>query len=281
MGSYANAVPTDRIAVVVSTAHEDLARTQLRQWKGISILARPIDRGPAVDLLLALGRILARNPEATVVVAPAHHYVPNADVLVSSLLTAAMTSSTTPIVLAGATMNGVRAGERSVVPGARRDGRVFSIKRVVVHAAPAQTKRLRAEGALWDTGAFAGRAADLWRALAAKLPSEAATVESLWAEDSTTLTSVGAAFRSMPEAPSPAMWWQGCKDIGVLPVAGSGWNAWSSPEQVMDSLSDPHDLESVLARIYQRQQGIDRAQLRRRFRAEARLRHVSSVCPLR
>jgi mannose-1-phosphate guanylyltransferase len=278
---YANVVSPDRIAVVVSTAHEDLARTQLRQWKGINILSRPINHGPAVDMLLALGRVLARDPDAKVVVAPAHHYVPGASVLVSSLVTAALGLGNTPVILAGAAINGVRASDHSIVPGPRRDGRVFSIKRVVASASPAQLKRLRAEGALWDTSAFTGAAARVWKMLAEKLPTEAATIESLWAEDSTVLTSVGSAFRYMPEVAFGGIWWQGCKDIGVVPVSGSGWNAWNSPEQVMDSLSDPHDLESVLARIYQRQQGIDRAQLRRRFRAEARLRRMTAVCPLR
>jgi hypothetical protein len=83
-----------------------------------------------------------------------------------------------------------------------------------------------------------------------------------------------AAFQRMPATIHEGALWQGTKDLGVIPVHGSGWNAWSTPEQVMNSLSDPLDIDRLLSRIYQRQHGITRAQMRRRFRAEARLREV-------
>src|ERR1019366_1797785 len=57
VASYAVLLPRERITVVVSTKHEDLARTQLRQWRGISILARPLDCGSTVDLLIPLTSI--------------------------------------------------------------------------------------------------------------------------------------------------------------------------------------------------------------------------------
>jgi hypothetical protein len=61
-------------------------------------------------------------------------------------------------------------------------------------------------------------------------------------------------------------------------VRGSGWSAWSSPEQVMESLRDPHQLDRLLCRIHQHQQGIDPAQLRRRFRSEASQRSTPALC---
>jgi len=49
---------------------------------------------------------------------------------------------------------------------------------------------------------------------------------------------------------------------------------------VMDSIRDPLDLEQLLSRIYQQQWGLDRVQLRRQFRREARDRSVPSCAVL-
>ena len=275
VASYAALVPRERITVVVSTKHEDLARTQLRQWRGISILARPLDCGSTVDLLFALGRIVARAPDTAVIVAPAYHYLPGASVLAGSLVAAGLALAASPIIVAGAAMNGAGAGDRIVVPGPGLDGRVLSVRRLVEHAAPSEVRQLKASGALWDTRAFAARAADLWKLAARKLPVRTAIVESLWAAGTmVSPDSVEAAFQRMPATIHRGTLWQGTKDLGVIPVHGSGWNVWSSPEQVMNSLSDPLDLDRLLSRIYQRQHGITRAQMRRGFRTEARIREV-------
>jgi mannose-1-phosphate guanylyltransferase len=134
VSSYAALVPTERVTVVVSSKHEDLARTQLRPWRSVGILARPLDRGPAVDVLFALGGILAHAPDAAVIVAPAYHYVPGASVLAGSLVAAGLALATSPIIVAGAAMNEVTAGGRVVVSGAVLDGRVLSVLRLVEDA---------------------------------------------------------------------------------------------------------------------------------------------------
>ena len=274
VASYAALVPRERITVVVSTKHEDLARTQLRQWRGIGILARPLDRGSTVDLLFALARVVVRAPDAAVIVAPAYHYVPGASELADSLVAAGPALTTSPIIVAGAAMTGVVGGDRILVPGPSLGGRVLSVCRLVEQACPPEARRLRASGALWDTGAFTARAVELWKLAARKLPIRTAIVESLWAGKMPSPESVGAAFQRMPGTIQEGALWQGIKDLGVIPVHGSGWDAWSSPEQVMSSLRDPLDLDRLLSRIYQRQHGITRSQMRRQFIAEARQREV-------
>ncbi len=274
VASYAELVPRERIAVVVSTKYEELARTQLRRWRGIAILSRPLNRGPSVDLLFALGRVVVRDPEAAVVVAPAYHYVSGASVLAGSLVAVGLALAASPIIIAGAEMTGVGNGERIVVPGGGLDGRLLSVRRLVDRASPSEARRLKSCGALWDTCAFTARAADLWKLARRKLPIRTAIVEDLWAGNMVSPDSVGAAFGRMPATIHEGALWHGTKDLGVIPVHGSGWNAWRTPQQVMNSLSDPLDLERLLARIYQRQHGITRAEMRRRFRAEARQREV-------
>jgi hypothetical protein len=150
----------------------------------------------------------------------------------------------------------------------------LSVGRLVEHASLTEARRLKARGALWDTCAFTARAPDLWKLGARKLPIRAAMVERLWSGKTMSPDSVEAAFQRMPSTIHEGALWQGTKDLGVLPVRGTGWNPWSTPEQVMHSLRDPLDVDRLLSRIYQRQYGITRAQLRRQFRAEARRREV-------
>jgi mannose-1-phosphate guanylyltransferase len=274
VASYAELVPQERMAVVVSTKYEELARTQLRQWRDLAILARPLNRGSSVDLLFALGRVVARAPDAAVIVAPAHHYVPGASVLAGSLVAAGLALATTPIIMAGAAMTVVEDGDRIVVPGPSVDGRVLSFGKLVEHASPSDARRLKARGALWDTGAFTARVADLWKLAARKLPMRTAMVENLWAGKMVSPELVSAAFQRMPATIHEGSLWQGTKDLGVIPVHGSGWTAWCTPEQVMNSFSNSFELDKLFSRIYQRHHGITHAQIRGQFRAEARLREV-------
>lgn len=254
VASYAALVPAENIVVVVSSAHEKLARQQLQRWGTIGILARTLNRGPAVDTLLALGRVVARDPDASVVVAPAYHFVTEPHVMTSALA-AAVAQPTAAIVLAGAVCPSM--GDRLIVTGARLGGRLLSVNRLVDRPPPAVARRLRSKGALWDTSAFAGRACDLWRLAARKLPAEATMVASLWSGGTASLTSVEAVFRHMPTDRATATLWLGPKDLAVLPIQGSGWSAWRSPEEVLDSMGDSVELERLLSRIYRRQQASD------------------------
>ena len=274
VASYADLVPRDRIAVVVSTKYEELVRIQLRAWRGLAILARPLNRGNAVDLLFALGRVVVRDPDAAVIVTPAYHYVPGASVLAGSLVAAGLALARSPIILAGVAMTGVEGGDDIVVPGPGLDGRVFSVNKLVERASPSDARQLKGCGALWDTGAFTARAADLWKLAMRKLPIRTAMVENLWAGKVVSPELVSAAFQRMPATIHEGSLWQATKDLGVIPVHGSGWNAWRTPEQVMNSFSNSFELDKLFSRIYQRQHGITRAQMRRRFRVEARLREV-------
>lgn len=268
---YARVVPTHNIVVVVGQTHASLACRQLQAWSGIGILARTLNRGPAVDTLLALGRVVARNPDAAVVVAPCHHFLAEPRLLVSALTTTALAAHTAPVVLAGAARLAAAGdegdamddslGDSLIVPGARLDGRLRAVSRLVDRPSPSQLHRLRARGALWDTGTFAAHASDLWRMAERSLPAEATMVAHLWSGRTASLSSVEAVFRHMPTGKVTSRLWQGPRDLAVLPIHGAGWSAWRSPEEVLDSIGDSMDLERLLSRIYRGQQASDRARV--------------------
>src|SRR4051812_29386417 len=67
----------DRISVVVTAHHENIARAQLAPYPGVELVIQPrnLDTGPG--LLLPLVRILARAESARVVFLPSDHHVSN------------------------------------------------------------------------------------------------------------------------------------------------------------------------------------------------------------
>jgi mannose-1-phosphate guanylyltransferase len=81
---YAGHVRAEHMVVVVASAQEALARAQLREWPGIDLVTRPAECGEGLDLLLSLGRVFSRSPDARVVVTPADHYVPRPEPFVNS-----------------------------------------------------------------------------------------------------------------------------------------------------------------------------------------------------
>lgn len=275
---YASLLPPEQIVVVVATKWKELARAQLRKWRDTCVVARPRNRGSAVDVMLGLRQIMACDPHATVVMAPADAYVPHARALVAPLAAAETALSKVPVILAGVPMNHAVLGDRLVVPGPPLTGRVRSVRRLVEHLPPEQVQRFKAKGALWDTSIYLARAATLWPLVAQQLPAEVAAGAGLGSDASPPRSSVQAAYRRTRVGQLATRRWQEIDGFGVIAVRGSGWSAWTTPQQVMDSLRDPHELEQLLSRIYQHQHGIDRAQLRRRFRHEAMQRPASTVC---
>lgn len=263
VAAYAPLIPPERISVVVPSAHEDVARTQLHEWPRTLILARPDDRGPTLDLLLALGRIVARAPEAPIFVAPAQHYVPGSAAMVGALAAASLSLSSTPVVLAGATIESLEQGSRFIVPGKRRNGRVREVAGMVGSTGLVQAERLRTAGGLWYTSAFTATASTLWRMAKRKLPDATRVVSDLWNEPRTPWAAIGEALGAAPDADYREELWEGSHNLGVVAVRGSGWNDWSSAERVMDSLRDGDELEWLLARIYRRQRELGASSVRR------------------
>jgi mannose-1-phosphate guanylyltransferase len=65
----------ERSVVVVSREREALARSQLAEGSSVDLVAQPSNCGTGPGVLLPLARVLARDPEALVVILPSDHYV--------------------------------------------------------------------------------------------------------------------------------------------------------------------------------------------------------------
>lgn len=72
---FSEIVPSENILVVTSEQYKGLVAEQLPQLKGDHILLEPFMRNTAPCIAYATYKIYAKNPEATVVIAPSDHLI--------------------------------------------------------------------------------------------------------------------------------------------------------------------------------------------------------------
>lgn len=247
---FAPLVSERRMVVVVPAAHEDLARTQLQSWRGVEIIARPGVVGARPDFLLPLGRVLARDPQADVVVVPAEHYVPRPESVRRAVEVAAARLRELPAVVLGVVGDRRTLVSTWIVPGRVLGDNLHSVAGFVNQPTAAHAERLLVAGALWNTSIVVASGPYLWRAAGRHLSHSLAN---LWAGGDVSHRALAAAYERMPKAELDSHFLRGLSDLAVARVAGSDWTDWSSPEHVIDSLQQPGELESLLSRIFWRQ----------------------------
>ncbi len=85
---FVRIIPKENIIVVTSEAYSDMVKEQLPEILPENVLAEPYRRNTAPCIAYAATKILSRNPEATMVVAPSDHYITNEALFVETIETA-------------------------------------------------------------------------------------------------------------------------------------------------------------------------------------------------
>jgi mannose-1-phosphate guanylyltransferase len=250
-------VPASRTVVVVAESHADVARAQLAGYRGVEIVAQPcnLDTGPGV--LLPLAHVLARDPYARVVVAPADHHVPNPRPMLAALAaTAVDTAVRDRVTLLGAVPDADELDLGWIVRGGRLSNppsRTPAWQVAELHDRPRRdaAAALRAEGALWSTLVLAGAARTLWETARAHLPAHVEAFDRYRA-------SIGRGFEATARARAyigmaPASFGRDVlahtTGLATIAVAGTGWSDWGAPERVLHSLRGSADLAPLLRRL--------------------------------
>jgi mannose-1-phosphate guanylyltransferase len=78
-------IPTDNILIVTSEQYGDLVKEQLPMMKEENILLEPHRRNTAPCIAYATYKLMKKNPEATVVVAPSDHLILNEDLFLETI----------------------------------------------------------------------------------------------------------------------------------------------------------------------------------------------------
>lgn len=247
--------PLERILVVVSAHHEQLAREQLHGYPGIELLIQPrnLDTGPG--LLLPLARIRARDPLARVAFLPSDHHVADAAPLLTAMRASADGPTRDRVTLIGVLPDNAETEYGWILRGAALSRRsrqaAFAVRRFQEKPNVEVAERLRSRGALWNTFISAGNVSTFWALARRHLPTHAGLFE--WYARRIGTPDEIAALHDIYAVMTPANFsadlLSKARDLAVVPVGGTGWCDWGSPQRVFQSLQGTPHLERLMHRI--------------------------------
>ena len=240
-----------RVSVIVSAAHENHARPQLAPYGDVELIVQPkgLDTGPGI--MMPLARVLVRDPDSRMVFLPSDHHVENSEPLTRALRESEQVADR--VALLGVTATAPETEYGWIVPGARVPGTpAYEVSEFVEKPDAVLAEALWHEGGLWNTFITAGPARLFWQLASEYLPEHAAWLEAYGhavgsAHETRMLER---AYHEMTRASFSRDVLQHCDGLAVIPVEGSGWSDWGSPQRVFASLAGTQSHRALVERIH-------------------------------
>jgi len=242
----------ERISVVVTAHHEALARAQLAPYPGVELVVQPRNLDTSPGLLLPLVRILARAGSARVVFLPSDHHVSNTAPITGALRGAQTGGLERRISLLGVAPTGPEVEYGWIIRGARIAGTEgFTVRRFHEKPTSAAAEVLWRSGGLWNTFILTGPARLFWDLAQRYLPGHTRRLERYAAAigGRCERDALDAAYDGMPAGNFSRDVLAHADALAVVPVAGSGWSDWGSPQRVFASLAGTDGHAHLVARI--------------------------------
>ena len=232
--------PPERTVVVAAESHADLAGRQLEPYPAVELIVQPTNLGTGPGAMLPLARVLARDPEAEVLIFPADHHVARPGQFLEACRNARATAAAAD---SGVALVGVPAERPDtdlgwIVPGdalARAAPGARSVLHFVEKPDEAAALNLLACGGLWNTLIVGGSADALWRLLERHLPRQAKIMAPLriFRTEPPTAWLLRLLYRSLDPADSSRDVLQRAAGLGVVCMVDSGWSDWGTPERLL------------------------------------------------
>ena len=124
----------------------------------VDVLVEPDSRAPAAAIAAAAAWVYARDPEGTLVIAPADHYIPDAVAFAAAIDAAARAAEAGGVVALGVPPTGPSVAYGYIAPGVGVAGGVRTVRRFVEKPELKVAKECVAAGYLWSSGHFIARA---------------------------------------------------------------------------------------------------------------------------
>jgi mannose-1-phosphate guanylyltransferase len=231
----------EHICIVVSQQHRGWWDPALSVVPEANVIVQPRSCGTANGILLPLLYIMARDPEARIVLLPSDHHVRDEQVLAVALRTAVQELSTRcdQILLIGILPEAEDPDLGYIVPGAR-DGAVSTVDRFVEKPDVPLARKLVEAGALWNAFIVATRVRALLRIFIQRFPTivigmQAVVAQSQFMPD----MSVAATdlYRDLPYLDFSRQILQGAESVlRVLQVPCCGWSDLGTPKRLAETL---------------------------------------------
>ena len=245
-------IPPERTVVVVGEGYEDLARLQLREFRGVEVVAQPADLGTGPGVLLPLSHVLARDPRAEVAVFPSDHHFRHVEPLRAAIAEAVVAAGRAPagLALLGAQADHPASDLGWIVPVPTADG-VTLVNRFVEKPAESRARQLLAAGGLWNTMVMVGAGAAFWDLCLTHLPAQTRAFGP-YVECAAT-PQAGAwrsrLYRDLDPADFSRAVLQNAEGLAVVPLVDAGWFDCGTPERLVEWLRKTSDRAGILPRL--------------------------------
>jgi mannose-1-phosphate guanylyltransferase len=249
-------VRSDRTVVVVADNQIDLARDQLAFFPGVEIVCQPRNRGTAAGVLLPLLHVLARDPDARVLVFPSDHYFRRESAFVAAARRAVRAAEEMPggVALLGAAAETAATDLGWIVPGracAPAAAGARQVEYFVEKPAPDRAADLLQRGSLWNTLVIAARGRALWDLARLHVPEVADQLTPYAAgigrPDSRAL--LQRIYDHLPTADLSRNILQAASGLTVVPMLDAGWSDCGTPERLFQALHGTDHLPRLLAQV--------------------------------
>lgn len=244
--------PPERTVMVVAKEREALARSQVEPFGAVEVVAQPKNLGTGPGLLLPLMHVLARDPEARVVIVPSDHYVQDLNPFIQSVHSAlAAAESSESLVLLGAVPDRPESEYGWIVTQPAGDGGGASVHRFEEKPAAPIALQLLQAGALWNTFVMAGAAKDIWQLTRQHLPGQCALFESYLRAVSKPrrYELLSALYARMEHGDFSRDVLHRAKTLRAVVLHPCGWSDWGTPDRVLDSLRGSDNYQRLVDRL--------------------------------
>ncbi|MEA3138140.1 MAG: mannose-phosphate guanylyltransferase [Gammaproteobacteria bacterium] len=218
-----------QLCTVVTEEHRRWWTPVLSHLPTSNIIVQPQNRGTAFGILLPLLRIAERDPDATVVLLPADHYVRDEHLMAASLRRAAKLAVADPdrIYLLGVEPNEPDTELGYILPHSRARDQAVQVAQFVEKPTEYRARLLLEQGALWNIFILAGSVKALLGLFDKKF---AATIEAMRVSKGAGITAVYQGLGSVDFSHDVL---QGKESLlKVLAVPYCGWTDLGTPKSI-------------------------------------------------
>ncbi|MDH5255699.1 MAG: sugar phosphate nucleotidyltransferase [Gammaproteobacteria bacterium] len=230
----------DRICAIVAEQHREWWSSALADLPADNVVVQPENRGTAHGILLPLLDIVARDPDARVVILPADHHVRDEAILARALREATRLANRDPetVFLLGVEPDQPDPELGYVLPADTWGDGPSPVHRFVEKPPVDEALDLLKRGALWNVFIMAATARALLALFAADFAGTAGKMLLAIARDARgRTTAMRRLYRQLPVRDFSRDVLEGREArLQVLPVPNCGWTDLGTPKRVAETL---------------------------------------------
>jgi len=241
----ARLTPWERVVVVAARHHQDEVWDQLDSRPASMVLFQPKKVDTAAGIFLALTYILARDPQATVVIHPSDHFISPEDSFLSAVNQAVRGSNALggrPVLLA-ARPYGLDLEYGWIKPGRLLDQTgnlaIQAVETFIENPDEATARTARASGSLWNTMILAAKGKELWSLGWTCFPEMMSRFERLRGTIDTAeqLRVIEEIYEDLPKRNFSSHLLRCVPEwLAVMEMTDVHWSNWGNPERILSGL---------------------------------------------